>query len=407
MSDINETPDQPVQERQYKSKKGRRILAAILVVLFLMLIGVSAFLLRIILPQGEIATKDDAGGLIWVRSIYGWGPYTNQQLLGPVSVAIGPNGTIWTTEGDSGKVAGFNPDGTLRARVGIAKPIIQTATDVGVDPQGRIYIAESSQDVIHVRTADDREVQTLKVDTPMSVTATDDRIIVGSQAGFAILDKDGKPIKIIGTKGTGDAQFDSVNGLAVGENGTIFVSDTYNNRISAYDRNGNRLWIVKTGNPGNKSDITGAAKQKTTIKEEAKLQLPLQLAVDGAGRVIVVDAFDFSLTVLNPKNGRLIAKYGKPGGKDGQFTYPAGVAYDAQRDWFAVADTMNARVQLVRLPDSGGSPVAGIARTLTGPIRACFVPLIILLIALIVGVVGRSRRKAKLARAASTEGVVD
>jgi len=239
----------------------------------------------------------------------------------------------------------------------------------------------------------------------MGVAVSDDRIVVGSTAGFSILDKQGKVIKIIGTNGKGENQFDTVNGLAIAKDGTIYVADTYNNRISAYDKQGNRLWIVRTGNPGNKSDITGAGKQKTKIKEEAKLQIPLQLALDGNGRIVVVDAFDFSLTVLDPKDGNLIAKYGRFGSKDGQFMYPSGVAYDPQRDWFVVADSMNNRLQIVRLPDSGASPLAAAARSLTGPIRACLVPLVLLLIALIAWLTSRARKRKKDQAAAAASAV--
>src|SRR5580698_9716947 len=34
--------------------------------------------------------------------------------------------------------------------------------------------------------------------------------------------------------------------------------------------------------------------------------------------------------------------------------YPTGIAYDKTRDWFAVADTSNNRVQIIRLPGTGG-----------------------------------------------------
>jgi len=156
VSNVDTTDSAPVQTKEYKSKKGRRILALVLVVLFILLITVSAFLARVILPQGEIAKGEEAGGLTWVRSIYGWGPSEKEQILGPGSTAVGGYGTIWTNDGASGKVVGFTPDGALKATIGIKGPTpVLTATDVAADADGRVYITESSQDILHVRNAAD------------------------------------------------------------------------------------------------------------------------------------------------------------------------------------------------------------------------------------------------------------
>ena len=84
--------------------------------------------------------------------------------------------------------------------------------------------------------------------------------------------------------------------------------------------------------------------------------------------------------MFDPKDGKFLAKYGAYGEKDGQFSYPSSIAYDPQRDWFAVADSSNSRVQIVRIPDSGADPLGAVRRQLAGPIRACLVPLALLLL---------------------------
>jgi hypothetical protein len=102
----------------------------------------------------------------------------------------------------------------------------------------------------------------------------------------------------------------------------------------------------------------------------------------------------------------LIAKYGAPGTIDGQFVYPTSVAYDASHDWFAVADLQNARVQIIRLPGSGGSGLSGANRALTGPLRACIIPLALLILAILAGIIYRAiRRRKKEAPAATPQGV--
>jgi hypothetical protein len=126
------------------------------------------------------------------------------------------------------------------------------------------------------------------------------------------------------------------------------------------------------------------------------MQIPAGMTIDGAGRLVIADPFGFDLTILSPKDGHLIAKYGAPGTIDGQFVYPSGVAYDPARDWFAVTDTQNARVQIIRLPGSGGSGLAASAdRALSGPLRACLFPLLLLVIAIVAGIVYRIMRRRK------------
>lgn len=380
------------------SHRGRRLLSIILVALVLLLAAASYFLLKLVLPQGQIAsTPKDAGGLTWVSSIYGWGRAKSQQLVTPESVAVAPDGTIWTTNPGNGRVIGFNADSTFRTMLaGSNKTPFVSPTDVGTDPSGNVYVAENTMNRIVVLTPQGTELRVLKVQTPTAVTASADRIVVGSDGGFAILDKAGVPIKIIGTQGKGDGQFDRVNGLAIGPDGRIYVVDTYNNRISAYSPTGTRLWIVDTGNPANKTDIVAESTKPKPSATAAKMQLPLQAALDANGRLVVVDGFDFSLNLFDTKTGKFIAKYGAYGNVDGKMLYPQGVAYDAGRDWFVVADGGNDRLQIFRISDSApGNVTSAVSRVLAGPIRACMFPLLLLVLALIVAAVVRLRRNRK------------
>ena len=132
-----------------------------------------------------------------------------------------------------------------------------------------------------------------------------------------------------------------------------------------------------------------------TPEPAAPFDLPQDIVFDGAGRLVVVDAFKFKLIVVSPDDGAVLASYGESGERDGFFFYPTGIDYDPVRDWFAVADTRNDRVQIVRLPGSGGSGVAAVRRLLTSPYRYCVPPILLALLALVVAVVSRRRAKAQ------------
>jgi hypothetical protein len=161
--------------------------------------------------------------------------------------------------------------------------------------------------------------------------------------------------------------------------------------------------MVVTGAPGNEINVTGggamAASSDTTAP--ARLQLPADVTIDGRGRLVVVDSLDFSISVFDPADGSFIAKYGAYGPQDGQFIYPSSIDYDSQRDWFAIADSGNSRIQIIRIPDSGRQTdaAATVRRALSGPLRACLVPLLLLLILFILFVIrSRKRKKEELMR---------
>jgi sugar lactone lactonase YvrE len=327
-----------------------------------------------------------------VRSIYGFGADKTQLLRSPASAASAPDGTIWVADAVNARLLAFNPDGTFKSIVkGTAQDPLVLPTDVKVDSQGRLYVLETTQDELHVLTPANQELLLKKIQKPTAVGISEDRIIVGSAAGFVIMDKEGNVLKVVGTQGKGDDQFDTVNGIAIAKDGTFYVLDTFNNRLSHFDKEGNRLWIASMGKAGNQNRITSPG---SATPKGLGLQLPSDMTFDGNNRLIVVDPFDFSLSVVDPKDGKIVKKYGQYGAEDGQLAYPSSVTYDKARDWFVVADSANNRVQVLRLPDSGGSAVTAARVALTGPIRACLVPLILMLIAIVVAIVVRQRRKS-------------
>jgi sugar lactone lactonase YvrE len=405
---MSDTPQQPVERKEKAarvSRRGRRLLALILVGLTLLLITVGFFLFRILVPANEVATGDKAGGLEWVRSIYGFGADPSQQLRMPASAAAAPDGTIWVADAVNARILAFNPDGTFKSSIkGTAEDPLILPTDVKVDAEGRVYVLETTQDELHVLTADNQQLMVKKIQKPTGVAISADRIIVGSAAGFAIMDKEGNVLKIVGTQGKGEDQFDTVNGVAIAKDGTFYILDTFNNRLSHYDKDGNRIWEASLGKAGNKNNIQVPGSNSAT---GTALQLPSDMTFDANNRLIVVDPFDFSISVVDPKDGKIVKKYGRYGSEDGQFAYPSSISYDKGRDWFVVADSANNRVQIVRIPDSGGTPLTSAAATLTGPIRACLIPLILILIAIIVAVVVRMRRKSTKPAQAAQASLTD
>ncbi len=382
-----------------KMLRTRRMLIGVLATLIILLLLAFFFLLRLFEPVGKVASVEEAKGIEWIRSIYGWGNDKDQQLGPPQSVAVAPDGTIWVTDAGMARIVGFNPDASYRGvldrgRKGSSRDALGFPTSIAVDESGVAYIGDMTSSRIVVMTPDKQLVRVIPAPRPRSVAVRGDHLVVGSNPGFAILSKTGEVQKVIGTFGKGDTQFNGVSGVAIAKDGTIFALDQYNNRVSAYTPDGERKWIRSLGAAGNQMS-PGKTMRSQSTTAQAAMQLPSGITIDGAGRLVIVDAFGFNIVVLNAANGDLIGKYGDAGTEDGKFVYPGGISYDAQNDYFAVADTAMNRVQLVRLPGSGGTALASLNRSLAGPLRACLVPLLLLLLAIAATIIYRMIRRRR------------
>lgn len=383
-------------------------MAAVLAVL-IALLGLSSYLLYRLIAAPT--TKTAAGskpastaGLEWVRSIYGTSNLPKDSFAQTQAAVSAADGTIWVTDAKTDGLMHFTPDGrylgVLRSAEASSPLVRPSRTAIG--PDGLFYICETTQDTVRVLRPDGSDAGSFGVPQPVSVAVSADHIAVGAVAGFAILKKTGEPIKVVGSRGKGDDQFDYVHGIAFSADGkTIYATDSYNNRLSAYDTNGKRLWMIRTGAPTNSASITNnmlttKETSDTVLKGADALQLPLGLTVDSAGRIVVIDMYDCALAVFEAKTGKFVGKYGDAGSEDGQFFYPVSVGYDPGRDWFTVADAMNARIEIVRIPGSSGAGVIpAVNRTLAGPLRACLLPLLLLLLAIIAAVVVRAMRRRR------------
>ncbi len=352
------------------------LVVVLLVALLAVLVALFVSLLRPVgLPSGAPAAKPDA--MEWVRSIYGYGPSTAEQMLSPSSVAVGPNGGIYVTDPTRSRVLIFSADGTPRGVLKSETPSIHLGSFVrpealDVAENGDIFIADSQAKKVVAFNRNKEFVREYPVDQmARGVYVADNRVYVLDVGKVIVFDIEGKRLSEFGTRGRLPGQIDAYQGI-IARNGTIFIADSYNKRIQAFDESGTLLWA--------RPDSTIS----TADAGSAGWDLPQDLTFNGRGELVVIDAFAFELTVVDPKTGQRGKSYGGFGRTDGEFYYPTSVAYDARRDWFVVADTQNNRVQVVRIPDSAAQPIqASVWRILSSPYRYLGPPVGVLLLALI------------------------
>jgi hypothetical protein len=84
------------------------------------------------------------------------------------------------------------------------------------------------------------------------------------------------------------------------------------------------------------------------MAQERRFGLPAGLAVDEQRRLFLVDAFNFSIRILNWHGKEISQLGGEPGQDEGQFYQAAGIAY-VGNGIFAIADQFNNRIQVVQI----------------------------------------------------------
>jgi DNA-binding beta-propeller fold protein YncE len=148
------------------------------------------------------------------------------------------------------------------------------------------------------------------------------------------LESDGRVLDTWGSFADGVSEpapigsFNEPWGLAVGPDGSVYVSDTWNHRIQKFTADGQP--ITTWGQYGQADQQYG-------------FWGPRGLTVDAEGNVYVADTGNKRIVVFDP-DGNFLSEFGSAGLDPGQFDEPVGVAVDADGIVY-VTDTWNQRIQ--------------------------------------------------------------
>lgn len=127
-----------------------------------------------------------------------------------------------------------------------------------------------------------------------------------------------------------EGTFNEPWGLAVGPDGSVYVADTWNNRIQKFTAEGE--FITMWGLFG-------------TAESNYHFWGPRDVAVDSEGRVFITDTGNKRIVIFD-SDGKDLTAFGGAGLGIGQFDEPVGIAVD-DRGRVYVADTWNMRIQIM------------------------------------------------------------
>jgi DNA-binding beta-propeller fold protein YncE len=282
-------------------------------------------------------------------------------------MAFGSDGRIYVSDTENDRIVVFTGGGRFLFEFGakgIAKPLpgavntweeglLNYPLGIDADEDGNIYVADFRNDQIQVFDPEGRFIRRFpdpyeptgkgssgQDGTGIAVTDVavhDGKVYALDTYQVFVFTTEGELVDQFGKPGSQLGDLDHPNGIAVAEDGSIYVSDSNHNRVNAYLPDGEAEWSL--GEPV--SDIS-MEKQD----DENPFGLPRGLTVLPDGTVLVVDAFEFELVRIS-EDGEEIARYGARGVEPAEFNFPNGI--DSASDRVGVADKENDRIQILEL----------------------------------------------------------
>ena len=239
----------------------------------------------------------------------GRGSQTGMGFNFPVSMSFGPDGTVYIANRGSESISnvGWN-------RTGVGQRISKLT--IGAEWGQEEFLGEFSrygngdgQLIWPAGIATDEEGQIFVTDEWLN--------------RISVFNKEGALLRAFDTVQPGDGETNGASGIAIAADGTIYVSDSRSHQIRIFHNDG--TFIKSFGSQG----VT-----------EGQFDSPWGLTVDKDGKVYVADFNNHRVQKFSA-DGNFEAQIGRPGNKRGDLNNPTDVAVDPDGDIYVCDWTAN------------------------------------------------------------------
>ncbi|MHB9145298.1 MAG: 6-bladed beta-propeller [Symbiobacteriia bacterium] len=248
-------------------------------------------------------------------------------LSGPLAVSVAEDGRIYVADSGNSQIKVFSRDGQYLssfAKRGSGQGELEYPSGLKVKG-GRVYVADFKNGRVAVFSTEGQFILNLthgRGNEPLAPLAVDldgdgTVHIADRSHRIIVLDAQGRFVRSFGRGGQEGGEFAYPNSILVTQNRT-YVADSGNGRVEVFDLTGK--YLTQLGGFVN----------------------PRGLALDGQGRLHVVDTLAHTVTVFSREGIRLFS-FGKRGTEGGEFNFPNGVAIDGSGR-ILVADRENDRI---------------------------------------------------------------
>jgi uncharacterized protein (TIGR03663 family) len=279
------------------------------------------------------------------------------RLNAPRGMDVAPDGTIYVADTGSHRIVHLTPEGAVVDAWGTFADINQGDApggtfnepwDVAVAPDGSVYVADTWNHRVQHFSAGGQflgmfgtqgQGETLEAFWGPRAVVVDaqGRVYVADTGNkrIVVFNANGEALTTFGGPGFEPGNLNEPVGLALAEDGTLFVADTWNMRIQAF-----------------REDATGSFQPVGEWLMEAwygqSLNNKPYLAVGPDGQVCTSDPEGFRILCFT-SDGTFTVGWGGQGIGPEQFGMPVGVAFDAQGELWVV-DTGNNRLMRFAVP---------------------------------------------------------
>jgi sugar lactone lactonase YvrE len=289
---------------------------------------------RKVSPDGIITTVAGNGAPGESPDAGDGGPATSAQFRVASGIAVDKAGNVYIS--DFARIRKVSPDGTIATFAGTGQTGFSGdgASAVNAQFNGTYYgppLATDAKGNLYLADTANNRIRKISADGTITRIAGN-----GNDCCYS---GDGGPALA--------AQFYVPTGIAAGSDGTIYISDTFNNRIRRIDAAGIITTIAGTG-----ADIGPTGDGGPAVS--ARLAWPTGIKLDHSGNVYIADAGYMRVRRIAPDGTITTAAGNGSAGLSGDggaatsasLNWPKDVAFDAQGNFF-IADTANNAIRRV------------------------------------------------------------